>query len=109
MFGNQVCSRIESGFATKVRLNVEGDGLTAESSHPVEMKRRSLRSLAPPERDETLVLHWAWLLCFQVHRLQGQVPVGVEDFETLLLFAVVGFFVGEQLFLQCILVERFIG
>ena len=40
-------------------------------------------------------LSTAALLPFQVHRLHRQVPVGFEDFETLLLFSFVGFFVGK--------------
>ena len=35
------------------------------------------------------------LLPFQIHRLHGQVPVGIEDFEAALFFLCVGLLVGE--------------
>jgi predicted nucleic acid-binding protein len=36
---------------------------------------------------------------FQIHVLDGQIPVGLEDFEATLLFLFVGVLVGEELFL----------
>jgi hypothetical protein len=36
---------------------------------------------------------------FQIHVLDWQIPVGLEDFEATLLFLFVGVLVGEELFL----------
>src|SRR5580704_11027488 len=48
-------------------------------------------------------------LLFQIYRLYGQIPVGVENFETALFFARVGRLIGELLFLERIFVEGLIG
>ncbi len=47
------------------------------------------------EAVQIVVLRPEALLRFQFHGLHRQIPVGIEDFEAALLFAYVGFFIGE--------------
>jgi len=89
MKGNQLCSRIEAGFATsrgRMRRDTVQRQILASSGNPTALCS-AWTTQTPP--------FGLGLLSFQVHGLHRQVPVGREDLETLLLFALVGFLVGE--------------
>ena len=68
------------GICNRAGLNVEEEDSTAYLCI-----LRDGRDARPP----------LFLLCFQVDGFYWEVPVGCQNFETLLLFAVVSFFVGE--------------
>jgi hypothetical protein len=80
----------------RVRLNVELDGSTAYLRIRWDYASANAAEFAPRDAHPPSGLG---LLSFQVYRLHREVPVGREDFETLLLFAFVGFLVGVKLFL----------
>jgi hypothetical protein len=82
------------GICNRMRLNVERDDLAA---YPRIQRGMLFRAAGFPlgTGGDARPPAGLNLFCFQVDRLHRQVPMGCEDFETLLLFALVGFFVGE--------------
>ena len=71
-YGEGICNRVGLNVERRGSMAYGGIGWTGEDARPP-----------------------LFLLCFQVDGFYWEVPVGCEDFEALLFFAVVGFFVGE--------------
>src|SRR6266568_3086551 len=95
------CIRRECGFANWRRRPTVQASRHREARNFPKMCKRSSRE----GRLLWRVISRVELLCVERYLRQGQIPVRFQDFKTPLLFAFEGRLIGEELKLQCVLID----